>query len=144
MGCSADRPSCNGMWSPFSLGNISLLNMITICLWCLRSWVQVPGQCRMKIRHCTVWIKDITSGFSDNFGPDRSANGTSCISHLSFIFFSSSSSNCPVPTHCCPAAIIYPWYFQLATVHNEPTCIVHSFHSQTIVTVRFKTIDCSF
>lgn len=50
-----------------------------------------PVWCRMKLRHCAVWIRDMTSGFRDNFGPDSSVDA-SCIFHLSF---SSSSYHLP-------------------------------------------------
>lgn len=42
-----------------------------------------PRWCTIKIQPCVVWIRDMTSGFSDYFGPDSSADGSLCISQLS-------------------------------------------------------------
>lgn len=49
----------------------------------------------VKIGHCAVWIRHMSSGFSDHFSPDSSADGSSYLS-------SSSSSS----THCSAAAIV--------------------------------------
>lgn len=56
------------------------------------------GGRRLKIRHCDVWIRGMTSGFSDHFCPDSSADGSSHISQLivSSPSLSSSSSKCLV------------------------------------------------
>lgn len=44
---------------------------------------------RTKIRHCTVWIREMTSSFSHQFGPDTSgwSNCISHLHHLSFLIF---------------------------------------------------------
>lgn len=52
-----------------------------------------------------VRIRDMTSGFSDHFGPDGSA-GTSCVSHL----FSSSSFSKHFQPAAYEAAIIISEY----------------------------------
>lgn len=36
---------------------------------------------------CAVWIGDMTSSFTDKFGPDSFAHESSCISHLSLSLF---------------------------------------------------------
>lgn len=54
-----------------------------------------PRRCSMKISHCADWIRDMTS-YLDNI-------------IIIISSFSSSSSKCPLQTHCCAAAMSYCW-----------------------------------
>lgn len=58
-----------------------------------------PRWCTIKIRPCAVWIRDMTSGFSDYFGPDSSADGSLCISIVFILLLLSSYS--PASSNCC-------------------------------------------
>lgn len=83
-----------------------------------------PRRCSMKISHCADWIRDMTSYLDNNFVPDS----------FSFVYllillssFSSSSSKCPLQTHCCAAAMIYCWSKPLLLTSPQST---HCFAQQ--------------
>lgn len=48
----------------------------------LMAKVLSSGWCWMKIKHCAVWNRNMTSGFSDYFDPDSSADRFFCITKL--------------------------------------------------------------
>lgn len=62
-----------------------------------------PIWCRIKIKHCAVWIRHMTSGFSYHCGPYSCSDVSTFISSSP----SSSSSKCVVPTQYWAAAIVY-------------------------------------
>lgn len=54
-------------------------NMITVCRWWKRLWILEPVDAGWKWG-AELWIRDKTSRFSNNLGPDSSADESSCIS----------------------------------------------------------------
>lgn len=89
----------------YSFSNFS---MITACHWCHGLWVQHSSDAERKSDIILYELETCLQGLVIIFGPDSSANGSSCIAHLSSPSFFYHLPAVPPQNlnHCSTAAII--------------------------------------